>query len=355
MRTFIFCLVILCYGIQVRSQITPPDTTVRPIPSPEDRPPVEDKSYPVFLIGDNYSINSLSNLRPSYEEGYLFEASPTLRMPLYNKIQDRFLKPENKAASTLYIAFRPQLRMFKASSKPVRTPSYQISAGYQHIFRVRKPGKKTKGYYGFSFETGHYSNGQAGGAFSTVYPDGSPESEALYDLITPETNLSAILNRQSGNFSTNFTELILKYCFIMKSDADHYINRSLSVEPGYTRYHNDLLYLFDIGGYSQNDIRIYGRNIFSLRVEYMDTIESKCKHFPDRYKLSIRTQVIDKPHSWVNPFRMELMGGIFFRNDLGIFVKYAAGHDVYNYRFVDNIRHLCIGLQFDVASRVKFN
>lgn len=352
-------LIFLLWGWPAFSQHTalPADSVVRPLPNPNESSP-EDKSFPVFLIGNNYGINTLSNLRPSYEEPYIFEAAPILRMPFYNNIQDRFLDHSNCRASSTYFSFRPQLRMFKTNSKPVRTPSYKIGLGHQHIFRVKdesaSPGT-TRGYGGFSFETGHFSNGQAGAAFSDLYADGSPESDSLYRLITPQTDLSRILNRYSGNFSTNYTEIILKYCFIFRQDSDNYITRSLALETGYTRYHNNLLYLFDIGGFTENDIRIYGRNFFTLNIEFMNALQVPCLSFLDRYELRVGSEYIRKPHPWVNPFRLEISASVFTRQDLGIFISYAAGHDNYNYRFVDNIQHLRIGIQYDVSSRIKFN
>ena len=77
--------------------------------------------------------------------------------------------------------------------RPVKTPSYKLLIGWQKIFKTNADNFLTAG-----IETGHYSNGQSRSAFSTEFEDDSPESRALYDTFTDDTDLAALLNRANG-------------------------------------------------------------------------------------------------------------------------------------------------------------
>jgi hypothetical protein len=112
--------------------------------------------------------------------------------------------------------------MFNDASMPVKTPSYKIGIGYQHLFSLNKAnefgdlGSRNLQYIAIAFETGHFSNGQSGAAFDENLIDGTPAADSLYQHIDDNTNLAAILNRKSGNFSTNYTELMVKYLQVVK-------------------------------------------------------------------------------------------------------------------------------------------
>ena len=47
--------------------------------------------------------------------------------------------------------------------------------------------------------------------FLADFVDESAECRAIYNGLTPDTDLSEVLNRNSANFSTNLTELIVNY------------------------------------------------------------------------------------------------------------------------------------------------
>jgi hypothetical protein len=104
-----------------------------------------------------------------------------------------------------------------------------------------------------------------------------------------------------------------------------------------------LLGFFDIGGYSAEDIRIYGRHRFSLGYEFMHNFLNKV-----RYTLSANSEYIVNPHPSVEPWRIELQGTIYpFNGEIGMFVKYIYGHDNYNYRFVDSGSQINLGFTWD--------
>ena len=163
--------------------------------------------------------------------------------------------------------------------------------------------------------------------------------------------MSNILNRESGNFSTNFTELDINYKTV-KFDENFVPLSSITFRLGWNRFHNNLLYLFDIGGFTKEDINIYGRNRFKIGVEKLFSLSAnnylrKKLNF-DRVSLSFDHEYIYKPHPFVNPSRLELTAVSFLKNDVGFFISGIYGHDNYNYRFVDSGFQLFLGITFDV-------
>lgn len=189
--------------------------------------------FQFYPIGDDPNMGYKTSIIPS--EKLIFEANPNVRYSFYNNIQKGLLNQKTQDhVSAWYAAFRPQIRMYDRASLPVVMPSYRVLLGTQHMFRLQNDN-----FFSFSLESGHYSNGQSGSAFSETLVDGTSESEALYNNITPETDLSAILNRKNGNFSTNLTELLLNYR--NNRYADNIPFRVHSLTAGLLFYHNRFL------------------------------------------------------------------------------------------------------------------
>lgn len=308
-----------------------------------------------------YPINTDPYVRystPMYsKEKILFEASPDVRISFLNNIYEG-LEDHKKHTRAYYLHFRPVLRMYNENSKPVKTPSTPILLGTQHLWIQARGEAQELRYkfrmYAFSLESGHYSNGQNQGAFTDKYEDGSPESEAIYNTIGPKTNLSEILNRKSGNFSTNLTELKGSIRFL-KTDPAYRIIRSHKVTLGATHYHNRLLFLFDLGGYSPNDIKIYGRWLTHYEYEFSNTPASWNGM---RYSIAEHVEIIHGAHPWVEPFRLDTRFTLFpFKrmNDFGFVINYIWGHDNYNYRFVDHGSQFGVGLSWSVFPPFKLN
>lgn len=296
----------------------------------------------IYPFGEDPNIRYMTSY--ASQETILFEANPIMRYSIYNNFMSGFMEstPHTQA---WYVAFKPQLRMYNSSSKPVKMPSYRIQLGTQHLFNIPCEDKHTAKFWGFSLESGHYSNGQNRSSFAEEFEDDSPEGNAVYATITPSTQLSKILNRNSGNFSTNLTELQGNYRKY-KLDSDHVGIRMYSLTLGYTLYHNYFLGIGDFGGYTDNDIKIYGRNRYSLAGEFMNVIQtSKLKGI--RYTAKQTFEYIDNPHQSVEKLRAETMLTVYpFKRSktLGILASYIYGHDNYNYRFVDHGNQFSIGL-----------
>lgn len=290
----------------------------------------------VYPVGDAPDIHIKTN-QYHESETILFEANPIVRYSFCNKIRQRFMEGE-KHAGAWYLSFRPQLRMYTSNSRPVKMPSYRIFVGKQHAWQVHGDN-----LIAASFETGHYSNGQDRSAFSELFEDDSHGSDSVYALINDNTNLSDILNRASGNFSTNLTELVVNYRFNkLKSSV---IKRWHLVRVAATIYHDRLVYVFDIGGYSDEDIRIYGRTRYVVGYEYMKVCEEA-----RRFSVATDLEYISDPHPHVNPLRWTATGTWFpFRKneELGFFASFISGHDNYNFRFVDKGNQFAIGITWN--------
>lgn len=297
----------------------------------------------IYPFGEDPNIRYMTSYTP--QETILFEANPIMRYSIYNDFMEGLMSSDITNTQGWYIAFKPQLRMYNSRSKPVKMPSYRILLGTQHLFKIPYSSRHTALFWGFSLESGHYSNGQDRSSFSEEYEDDSVEGNAIYETITPSTRLSDILNRNSGNFSTNLSELQVnfrKYAL----DGDYVGSKGFSITAGYMLYHNYFLGIGDFGGYTDNDIALYGRNRYSLSGEYMHVIQdTRLKGM--RYTVRQAFEYIDNPHQSVEKLRAETTFTVYpFRRSkaLGILASYIYGHDNYNYRFVDHGNQLSIGI-----------
>lgn len=312
----------------------------------------------VYPIGEKPNIGFKTSMVPSIEK-ILFEANPVLRMPLYNNIQKKLMSGRKfNSGSTLYFNFRPQLRMYTDNSLPVKMPSYRISIlGYQKIIRLKPISNIKNHLIAFSIESGHYSNGQSKCAFNKNINDGTAECDSIYSLITPASNLSKMLNRESGNFSTNFTELIFNYRIVSALDENYKPKSGLSFKLGLNRYHDNLLFIANIGGYSDNDIKIYGKNRYLFEVEYFTTISENSwareKLGFNRVTFSSNFEYIPKSHPYVKRGRLDINSTFYFSNKLGIFISGIFGHDNYNFRFVDSGSQFFAGITFDIFPPIE--
>lgn len=305
-----------------------------------------------FPIGENPNIRYIFSSHTT-QEIILFEANPTVRYSIYNDFENGF-GSSNRHTQAWYVAARPQLRMYRGKSKPVKTPSYRVNLGTQHMFKLLKNDPKQKHYVGFSLEHGHYSNGQAGCAFSTDFEDASPECDIIYSTINSSTDLSEILNRKSGNFSTNQTELILNYR-IYNLDNKFYPRKLHSFNLGYNLYHKRILGVFDFGRYSDNDIKIYGRHRYLLGYEYMIAFKEEGV---SRLSFKQNFEIIQGGHNDINPIRSESKFTCYpfpISKAIGFFVSYIYGHDNYNFRFVDSGHQIALGVTWDQFPPIKLN
>ena len=269
-------------------------------------------------------------------ERILLEAKPVVYYSIYNDIRDALNRDTIVAGDAIYLSIQPHLRIYDENSKPVKTPSYKAFIGWQSIIKT-----KNNNFLTAAIESGHYSNGQSKSAFSEDFEDNSDESRALYDAITDDTDLAAILNRSSGNFSTNLTRVSLNYR-INTFDDNNYPLRSHSFTMAYQLYHNRFLGAFQFGGYNPEDIAIYGRH--QIEGEYEFTAHFKKM----RYSLSQRVYLHPDVHPSAVMYRSETSATLYpWDTDLGFMARFNFGYDDYNYRFVDSYPRFSIGLTWD--------
>ena len=308
-----------------------------------------------YPMGDAPNMRYITSYRK--EETILFEANPVVRYSFINNFYKRLLN-DSIHAFAVYVAVKPHLRMFVENSLPVKTPSQRVLIGTQHLYRLSTPkGDRGERFVGFSVESGHYSNGQSRSAFSEDFADASLQGDSLYNLITPQTDLSAILNREGGNFSTNLTELILNYRQY-RLDNQNRPKKMHSVSAGLMYYHDKFLFLLPFGGYSDQDIKIYGHYRFLIGYEYMRVLR---QGEGMRITFSHKIELISGAHPSVNPYRSETSVGLYpftggepkerpgkkpkikDAKAFGFCASFIAGHDNYNYRFVDSGSQFTIG------------
>ena len=299
------------------------------------------QSYP---IGEDPNIRLMTSY--TKQENILFEANPILRLSVYNNFIKKLMDENKKHTQAWYVSFRPQLRMYTDNSLPVRTPSYRIFLATQHLFRLKTAKDYNVKFWGFSIESGHYSNGQDGCAFSEDFADEAMQCDSIYNTITSSTKLSNILNRRSGNFSTDLTELIFNYR-TYKLDDENIPLQMHSFNLGYILYHDKFLGIGNFGGFTENDIKIYGRHRFLAGYEFMKVLK-KFKEI--RYSIKQNFELIHKPHNSVKPLRSESMLTIYpfpKSKALGFFLSYIYGHDNYNFRFVDSGHQGTFGISWN--------
>ena len=288
--------------------------------------------YPIHI---KPSIGYLSSMNDF--EDILFDAKPVVYYSFWNNMRARIKNSGYRPGNAIYILFQPQIRMYTEESLPVKTPSYRAALGWQILKK-----RLNDDFYSIALETGHYSNGQSGCAFASGIIDETEDCENVHQTINSHSNLSELLNRANGNFSTNWTKLSANYRFNIFRDNGR-PRRAYSISASWERFHNNMLYLIDIGGYSDFDISIYGKNRFNLGFEFIHTYGEKF-----RYSAELKAEYIDKPHKFVEPIRVEASFILYpFDLGFGIYATYIYGHDNYNYRFVDSGNQIGIGLIWD--------
>ena len=230
------------------------------------------------------------------------------------------------------MSYLPHLRMYTDSSRPVKMPSYKIGIGTQYVHRLKGRDDLLVG----SYTTGHYSNGQSGCAFLDGHSDTSPECDVQYASLTSDTSLSTLLNRTNGNFSTNFTEVEFEYRIVTLHDYQPREYQSFIF--GLEVYHDKLLYVGDIGGFTERDIEIYGRTRLRLGYKYERPISSTFQAMVN----VLFERILDADlRIEANRYEIDLS---VYRQMIGLVVGLSSGHDNYNLRFVDAGTQFSIGI-----------
>jgi hypothetical protein len=295
----------------------------------------------VYPIADRPSINTKTTMVKN--ENIILEGNPIVHYSFYNDFVSGLMSGK-KYTKAYYLDYRPQLRIYDSESLPVKMPTYRLLLGMQHLFKT-----KNDNLYAISLESGHYSNGQSGCTFDHSINDRTAACDSVYSTITKSSDLSKMLNRIDGNFSTNLTEVVLSYRHTgrLVDDAPDKINR---IEIGATRYHNLLLGLIDAGGFQHNDIKIYGRMRYHFEYEYSKFIFTSQKW---RVSFAENFEWIQGAHKSVNPMRTVTTFTLYQPNQFGYFVSAIYGHDNYNIRFVDSGFQTSIGVTWNTFPTFK--
>jgi hypothetical protein len=276
------------------------------------------------------SLNWASAMDKS--ESILFEAQPTIYYQIYNQYrQDTSAKRQ-----ALYVYFQSHFRMYNEKSLPVKTPSYMGFIGWQKSYNFAR-----KSQFTWLLETGHYSNGQSRSSWDENIPDDTDSSQAVYKTITDDTDLSKILNRNSGNFSVNLSRVRVQYVIPQKREQK---NRILlhKVSAEFLKYHSAFAMLIDYTD-GISDVDYIGHNQFQL--EYESVFETVSQ---SRLSFNQQATYLSGAHPSINPLRLKTTVS-YFPNDwiTGFFVSFIHGHDNYNYRVVDSRNQVQIGIHFD--------
>ncbi|MAZ71578.1 MAG: hypothetical protein CMC70_00375, partial [Flavobacteriaceae bacterium] len=167
------------------------------------------------------------------------------------------------------------------------------------------------------------------------------EGQAVYETITDDTNLAEILNRKTGNFSTNLTRISFNYR--QNKFIDNSIPKRIhSYTVTYQLYHDNFFGIIDFGGYNPKDIDIFGRHRLEANYEY--TFYWKGMRMVAGQDVFLQLGA----HPSVTPYRSQTKLIVHpWNTDLGFFGQFDFGFDDYNYRFVDDFPRFSFGISWD--------
>ncbi len=288
-----------------------------------------------YPIHENPTVGWRSKLKQDAQ--IVFDFHPVLTTSFFNNFE-RKLEKKQLFGMGYYFSFRPHFRMYSKNSTPVQMPSYRIFLGLQHMYRL-----SDEHLISYAIESGHYSNGQSGCALGAGLDDQSEACDSLYALVNDNSNLSEMINRTNGDFSTNLSQFTINYRYVPKQPETKKFRQVHSTNFGLVYYHNNFLGLVDAGGHSANAIKMYGRWRFLLSYNYTHQWNSGY-----RFVLAEDIEIIEGAHPFVNPLRAVATASFFLPRNLGVYVSYSYGHDDYNLRFVDSGHQFGIGLVWDM-------
>lgn len=303
-------------------------------------------NYDAFALTNPALENpKLGWMSPMYSsEKIIFDFHPILTLHFFKNYNKSF-KYNKKLGMGYYFTFRPHFRLYSLKSIPVQMPSYRFFLGLQHLYKINK-----RNIISYKLESGHYSNGQSGCTFGEGIDDKSRACDSIYSLINDESNLSSMLNRNNGDFSTNLTNVLLVYRLITKFEEYKTPQQIHTFSFGITVYHNNFLGIIDKGGIADENLAIYGRSRFLLGYNYLYKWASGY-----RFLVEENFEIISGAHPWVNPLRSMTTFTMFLPRNIGFFVNYIYGHDNYNIRFVDSGHQFGAGITWDLFAPLPIN
>jgi len=207
--------------------------------------------------------------------------------------------------------------------------------------------KKRNMLYNIALETAHYSNGQSLCAWDSRLNDGSKACSQIFRSITDDDNLSEMLNRNSGNFSSNLTKVSVSYIIppISKGLLER---RTIGHRFGIGFQHNHVAaaYLINVDG-GENDIQFIGDQVYTVIIESFFAPIKKVD-----FSIKNEFEYVNNAHPSVNPWRYRLSLNTFpYDWRTAFFIAYTSGHDNYNYRIVDSRNQFSLGIRWDLLDR----
>lgn len=303
----------------------------------------------IYPITEDANVRWLSNYSPY--ETIQVEANPIVKFSFYNNFVKRFADTTKLHSMAQYIDFRPQFRLYNENSKPIKTPCYRIFLGTQHFFRLKPIKENSTHFLGFAVQSGHYSNGQSRCAFAEDENDSGSICNSVYDSISNETDLSALLNRRNGNFSVNLSEFTVQYRF-HNMDLNGYAKRSHSVSLGYVIYHKGIFGIADFDLVSDADLDIIGQHRLKFEYDFAHTFKLvKKSTVAQRIRFQQKVESTFGAHPHITPVRSESIISFYpasVVSALGISFSYIYGFDNYNFRMVDSGHQFAVGLTWDL-------
>lgn len=155
-------------------------------------------------------------------EYIMVEFSPTIKFSFHNNFVKRFAHSTKLHSHAQYVEFRPQFRLYSDYSAPIKTPSYRLFLSTQHFFRLSNPFPNHAAHW---FRSSVWSPKQRASKYN------GSVCEAMYDSITDDTDLSALLNRTNANYSMNLSALTVNYR-LNKMGSDGYAKKTHSFMLG---------------------------------------------------------------------------------------------------------------------------
>lgn len=350
-KQLIVLLAFLCSGLATFGQTDTTAVAKKTFKEKLNELPVAGKkkfklNYNIFTsfypIHENPTVGWRSKLKQ--DASIVFDFHPVLTTSFFNNFQKK-LEEKKLFGMGYYFSFRPHFRMYSKTSTPVQMPSYRIFLGLQHMFRLNE-----NHLVSYALESGHYSNGQSGCAVGEGFDDQSAECDSIYATITDDSNLSEMINRTNGDFSTNLSQFTVNYRYVPNQKANKKFRHLHSANFGLVYYHNNFLGLVDAGGHSENAIEMYGRWRFLLSYNY--TLQWNSGY---RIVFAEDIEIIEGAHPFVNPLRAVTTTSFFLPKNLGLYISYSYGHDDYNLRFVDSGHQFGVGLVWDMHPPIQVN
>jgi hypothetical protein len=250
-----------------------------------------------------------------------------------------------------------RLRIFKADSSPVRTPSFMPKLNTQILYLSRRlPGRqwgegKPVRVHGFQFVAGHHSNGQDGCIFLGADPT----------ACRPPDPANIRINKTDGSFSTDYFRFSA-FAKLHEMFAESPTSRRTSRRShlfGFTWETHPRWLLSRMA--LEDELRpIYGTNRVGASYEYERRLTSP--FWAGKLRASVWGERIFKrgitadcrgpeDRHCAGPwgFGGEAAWRIKRLEETGVFVRFYQGQDYYNLGFTHRLRRLQVGFVFDAS------